>query len=159
MKRGEVTMIAMAKLHPALRLRAANVRQDQQGFTLIEMIVAFFILALLALAALPLMATGLRVSAEATLTTSANQRVQQTLETARVTPVTCTALNSKVGTSTYNDGRGNDFRVTLSLPSGCNAALTTHQAVPIRVEARRARDNKVLTTVITKVFIAGTTTP
>lgn len=113
---------------------------------------------LLALFALPLMASGIRYASIASTTTAANSRVQQAVEQGRSSPVTCQSLTAVTGTRTYLDGRGNSFRVQVTLPSGCTVS-TSAQAVPMRIVATRARDNMVLTQLTTRILVPGTTTP
>ena len=138
-------------IRPASAVRAVR---RQEGFTIIEVVVAFSVLSIMALAALPLLMLSLKYTSTASTTTAANQRVQMALEDARKSPVTCTSLLSNVATKSYTDGRGKAFTVQLSLPSGCTASASS-QAVPLKIVAKRTVDNKVLSTVTSYVFVSG----
>lgn len=131
--------------------------KDEAGFTLIEILIAFFIVGMIAASALPLMARSLQTSNLISTTTAANQRIQETIETARVVPVTCPRLAAVVGTKEYTDGRGKRFRVVTSTPGGCTLTANA-QTVTVRIQARRVSDNKLLTDLTTKIFVPGSVT-
>lgn len=135
----------------------SSVKADESGFTFVEIIMALFIVGLLALTALPLMATSLKASSQAATTTAANQRVQQVIEDARVVPINCARLTALAnnGAVSYADGRANAFTVQLTLPSGC-VPTTNPQAVPVKVVATRTAGGRVLTSVLITVFVPGT---
>lgn len=141
--------------HLAFLVRARSTRRvDEKGFTLIEVLVAFFILALVAAAALPLMARSIQSSSLISTSTAANQRVQEKIELVRVVPVTCVKINAQLGTQEFTDGRGNRFRVTTTAPGGCTITANA-QTVNLRIVTRRSGDNKLMTDLTTKIFVPG----
>lgn len=129
--------------------------RDDSGFTLIEVLIALFLVTSLALFTLPLMAAGLRYTSIASTSAAANSRVQQTVEQARTTPITCASLQSLVGTQTFTDGRNIQYTITTALPSGCTANANA-QTIPVTVVARRVNGNILLTNLTTRILVPGT---
>ena len=139
-------------LHLAFRSES---RDNEKGITIIEIVISMAIIGLLTLAVAPLLLTGLQTTSVASTSTASTTRVQQTIETLRIAPVTCSSLNANARTTTYNDGRGNNFTVAVRLPSGCTSGAEG-QAVPVVIEARRTRGNLLLNKLTTKIFVPGT---
>ncbi len=89
---------------------------DEQGFTLVEIVVSMFLLAILALAMLPVLIQGLLQSAENTTLATANQVASKYLELARAEPDTCQAVQDFAGTAVpaHTDPRGIELYVSLT---------------------------------------------
>ena len=75
-----------------IRARAAAV--DDSGFTLIEVVVAMFLLGIVALGLIPGLVGSLKVSAENTNIATASQLVNQQIDAARVGTPTCATLTT-----------------------------------------------------------------
>ena len=76
-----------------------------EGFGLVEVVVAMFLLAMVAVALMPALIQGIRyASAESTVAT-ATRHLNGLVEEARANP-SCTALDAVVAPATFTDGRG-----------------------------------------------------
>ena len=69
-------------------------REDDDGFTLIEVVVAMFLLAILALGLIPALLGALKASSQNSTTATASQLVGQQLDDARSRATTCAALQA-----------------------------------------------------------------
>jgi Tfp pilus assembly protein PilV len=86
--------------------------QNDAGFGMIEIVVSMFMLALLAIAFLPVLLTGVRSTASNAVTATATQLANQSLEATRAsTFATCAALQGLRSTTVEDDGRGGDLQV------------------------------------------------
>lgn len=148
------------KTNPFLYFKRS--KEDQRGMSLIEVIIAMGIIALITLGSAPLFATALRNASASSTTTAVTTQVQGAVEDARTTPVTCASLisNKTSGAGTlYPDGRGNMFSVKVTLPgpglNGCVPNATQAQSIPLRVEAISERTGKRIMMVDTKIFIVA----
>ena len=132
---------------------ASSIRpSDDEGFGLVEIVVSMFMLALLAMAFLPLLVQGLKQSsANATLAT-ATQLVNERLQLAQAKGPNCTAVTSVAGSRELTDPRGVIIRVTTTV-GACPASTGTPATVPISVTAVRADTGVTLTTAKSLVFV------
>jgi prepilin-type N-terminal cleavage/methylation domain-containing protein len=78
--------------------RSISRTHAEDGFTLIEVVIAMFLLAILALALIPSLVSYLKTSTLNSHVATATQLVNQQLESARVLPQTCSALQGWAGT-------------------------------------------------------------
>lgn len=100
------------------------------GFSIVEVIIAMFLLAVIALAILPMLIQGVRSSSHESLTATATRDVYGYVEKARQN-ATCTGLTSLSGAHLYTDASGRTlFTTTVAVPS---CAVTT--AVRVTVTA------------------------
>lgn len=100
----------------------------EDGFGMIEIIVSMFMLALLAIAFLPVLIQGLKASDANARLATATQLVNQGIEQARNAQFAdCVQLQAFASTGTASDGRGGSLTVTTQV--ACDAA----QADPERV--------------------------
>ncbi|NEN04503.1 type II secretion system protein [Diaminobutyricibacter tongyongensis] len=76
------------------QLSARRAREGDEGFTLIEVIVAMFLLAIIALGLIPGLVGALKMSALNSTIATASQLVGQQLDDARSRAATCTALQA-----------------------------------------------------------------
>ena len=85
---------------------------DDAGLGLIEVVVSMFMLALLAVAFLPVLISGVQSTARNAVVATATQLANQSIETARGgTYATCAALQGLRGSTTEPDGRGKQLQV------------------------------------------------
>ncbi|UDY23068.1 type II secretion system protein [Nocardioides sp. Kera G14] len=103
----------------------------EDGFSLVEVIVAMVLLGILAVGALPMFATGLRITAADASTTTATAAVSSVLEQARAKAAAsptaaCQALQSYAANlPTFTDAAGRPISVTMTAPcTGGPAAVT-----------------------------------
>jgi len=126
---------------------------DDDGFSLIEVVVAMMLLALLALVTLPLFMTGLRITAANGSETTATDQVAAVLEQARVAP-NCTGLKSLAAAhqpSTFTDAQGRQLRLTVPTPT-CTPG--TAAAVTLTASATNASGTTV-STATTMIYVSS----
>jgi prepilin-type N-terminal cleavage/methylation domain-containing protein len=96
----------------ATNMRSRAEIADDRGFGLIEIVISMFLLALLAIAFLPLLITSMNVAVTNSTTATASQLVSQQLDQVRGLEPTCAAVsafdNAPVATTT--DSRGTEYR-------------------------------------------------
>jgi prepilin-type N-terminal cleavage/methylation domain-containing protein len=124
-------------------------RSDDAGFGLVEVIVAIFILGLLAVAILPMIWTGLRVAADQSSVASATQQVSKVIEDARTQAASgCEALAIS---RTATDGQGRTFTLSGEVAGGCSGVLG---GVAVKYTATAtSSDGKQLATAVTRIYI------
>lgn len=99
------------------------------GFSIIEVIIAMFLLAIVAVAILPALFNGVRYSSQQSAVATATRQLNSLVEQARQTP-SCGSLNSAATTRTFTDGSGK----TLT-SSGVVGTCASKTAVPIKLTA------------------------
>lgn len=101
-------------------------RTTDEGFTLVEVLIAMLLLAILALAILPSLVGILKASVRNVNVATATQMVNQNLTDARTIGTTCAAIQSygAAVVSTVTDTRG----VTFSTTRTVSACPTTYPA-------------------------------
>jgi prepilin-type N-terminal cleavage/methylation domain-containing protein len=142
-------------------IRRTATRRDMgdEGFTLIEIVVSMFILAVLAVALLPLLINGVNQSAQSAAVASATQLVNAQLADARNAGASCSAISSAmqptVGTAAAY--RGVPLKLTYSV-GACPATPTTTSPGTISVTATvtRTDTNATLATATTLIYVTGT---
>ncbi|NLP85898.1 prepilin-type N-terminal cleavage/methylation domain-containing protein [Microbacterium sp. CFH 90308] len=97
--------------------------RDDQGFSLVEVIIAMFLLAVVALAILPALVQGVRLSSEQSATATATRALNALVERARDNP-TCANVEAVADPQTVVDGARRDIR-TSGTVEGCPARGTT----------------------------------
>lgn len=126
-----------------------RLRDDEAGFGLVEIVVSMVILALLAVAFLPLLIQGLKASsANATLAT-ATQLVNQKMESASAVS-TCSGATALGGVSSLTDPRG----VTIQLTTTVASCPTGTGTVKVATTAVRTDTGATLVTGSTLVFVS-----
>jgi type II secretory pathway pseudopilin PulG len=87
------------------------------GIGIVEIVIAMFLLALLATATLPLFVSTLKLSAGNSSITTATQLVEEQLTQARAQTATCSALTAFAGTATtpVTDGAGKSLATTRTV--------------------------------------------
>ncbi len=113
-----------------------HARDDEAGFGLIEIVVSMFILALLAVAFLPLLVQGLKTSAANATLATATQLVNQKMESASAVS-TCTGVTAIAGVSSLTDPRGVTIQVTTTVaacPTGGTTGTVKVSSVAVRTD-------------------------
>ena len=122
---------------------------DDSGFSLIESVVALFILMIIATAVLPILLQGLVQSANNQTTVTAASLANQSIEDARAQK-TCTGLTALDQTSTARPG------VTLRTQRIVGACPSTFPStVSVQVNVSRTDTGAVLVSASTLVFVTG----
>jgi len=128
-------------------------RGDDAGLTLIEIVVAMMLIAILSVAFLPVLIQGVRVAATNATRSTANQLVQQHLETARAQADDCSNITTLAAAAVSNvvDPR-NVTLVTTRTAGACPGSYPG--TVSFTVSVKRADTNEVLSTATTLVYVA-----
>jgi type II secretory pathway pseudopilin PulG len=92
-------------------------RAADSGIGIVEIVIAMFLLALLATATLPLFVSALKLSAGNSSITTATQLVDEQLTQARAQTATCSALTAFAATATspVTDGTGKSLATTRTV--------------------------------------------
>ena len=129
----------------------ARMRSDNDdGFGIAEVLVAMFLLGLIAVAVIPILVQGLRASLSNAAVASATQLANQQLEEVRGLTA-CSAVTSADTTSTMQNV---PLRATRTIGTTC-PATGYPITVKVSVSVTRTDTNIVLTTASTLVFVTG----
>jgi len=97
---------------------------DAAGFSLVEVIIAMFLLGLLAVAILPVLWQGIALSTQQSSVATATRQLNSLVEDARQSP-TCTSIGNTVATKTgFVDGSGQSFDTKGVIHGSCTAGST-----------------------------------
>ncbi|MCW3494794.1 prepilin-type N-terminal cleavage/methylation domain-containing protein [Microbacterium sp. SSM24] len=138
-------------------------RREDDGFSLVEVIIAMFLLMVLALAVLPLIIGATRVSGSnkdlVAATTFANAQlapIRAAYSNNPTTPTSCSALVSTYARTGLVDPAGTGLRANV-IVSTCPTGASLYPAV-VTVTARVydvGEPSTILATVPTKVMVSG----
>ncbi len=93
-------------------------RESDEGLGLIEIVISMFLIALLAIAFVPVIISGVRASALNSTAATATRLVAQAVDEARTAaPANCAAAQLLNATNTQIDAQGTTIRVTTSVPA------------------------------------------
>lgn len=130
------------------RARTIRARAQDDGFGVIEVVVAMFLLGIIAVAVIPILVQGLRLSvtnaALATATQLANQQVEQVRGVSLCSGVTATTTTTTVRSISLKASR-----------SVATCPATYPGTVSVSVSVTRTDTNAVLATANTLVFVTG----
>ena len=110
---------------------------SDEGFGLVEVVVAMLLLATLAIAILPLLIQGLKVSAANTTQATAVQLVNDRLQAAQAVSPDCDAVAAIAGTKNLVDGRNVTIRATTTVaacPLGPFVGTVKVRSVATRID-------------------------
>jgi len=125
-------------------------RASDEGVTLVEIVVAMFMLGVVLVAMVPLIATGLKVSARNTTMATANQLASERMQLAKSSGPHCATVASLDGIAVYDDPRGVALQVTTEVGS-CPVSGTG--VVAVAVDVVRMDTGETLSTAATQVFV------
>ena len=94
-----------------------------QGFSIVEVLIAMFLLAIVAVALLPALFQGIQYSSQQSAVATATRQLNALVEEARETP-TCTTLSAVAGTNSVTDGAGRTITTSGSVGT-CPAVSKT----------------------------------
>jgi len=136
---------------PRVEREAAAI--EQGGFTLIEVVVAMFLLAIVATGLIPALVGSLKVSAQNTNIATASQLVSQQIDIARSGPATCAALTSYKNAvlPPVVDARGASYQPKRNSVT-CTAAAGIAK---VKVSVTLSGSAKVLASAITYIYITS----
>jgi prepilin-type N-terminal cleavage/methylation domain-containing protein len=126
-----------------------------RGFGMIEIIISMFLIAIIAIAFIPVLIQGMRVSVVNTSTATATQLVSQSMEQARSRGTNCADLRTfaaEVATPVV-DKRGVSFQLTKDpvICTGTNADYP--KTVPFRVKVTETGSSTVLASAATLILV------
>ncbi|MDQ7878095.1 type II secretion system protein [Microbacterium sp. QXD-8] len=116
---------------------------DAAGFSLVEVIIAMFLLGIVAVAILPALWQGIVLSSQQASTATATRYMNSIIDDARATP-TCAYLNSISSLPTVSDGRGVSLSASTSSVTGCAIGATATLTVTIVGEGRALASSRAL---------------
>lgn len=98
-------------------------KPDDEGFGLVEVIIAMFLLAIIAVAILPALFGGINISSKQSTVATATRQLNGLVEQARQSP-TCTALSAIPLAQSFTDGAGRAYQVAATVGSCASGATT-----------------------------------
>lgn len=107
---------------------------NDQGFGLVEIVVSMFMLAVLAIAFLPLLVEGLRQSVGTSTTATATQLVSERMQLAQSKGPECADVAALAGTTNFTDPRGVILAVTTTVGSCTNATTVAVSTTAVRLD-------------------------
>lgn len=117
------------------------------GFSIVEVIIAMFLLGLVAVAVLPALWQGIQFSSQQSAVATATRQVNALIEQARDNP-TCASLTSFGTPSTVQDGAGHTITIAGAV-GACPSASKTVSLILTAVDG----SNKKLATASAIVFV------
>lgn len=123
--------------------------RDDAGFGLVEVIVSMVILAVIAIAFLPVLIQGMKQSVANSTLATATQLVNERLQLAQASGPTCTNVLLVAGEQDFVDDHGVTIHVTTTV-GACPAAVGT---VEVAVVTTRLDTSAVLAEADTLVFV------
>lgn len=123
-------------------------RKGDEGFGLVEVVIATFLLGVIAVALLPVLWNGIVQSSRQSATATATRELNTLIEQARAAG-TCAALDGAAATQTFHAGSAQAFQTRL--PAGFTYTCAAGTAVPITLEA--VQNSTVLATVQARVYV------
>ena len=135
-----------------IRTRMAAV--ERGGFTLIEVVVAMFLLGIVATGLIPALVGSLKVSAENTTIATASQLVSQQIDIARSGTATCSALTSYKNAvlPPVVDARGVSYQ---PVRNSVTCVVGPPGIANVRVSVTLTGNSKVVASAITYVYITS----
>jgi Tfp pilus assembly protein PilV len=127
-----------------------RLRSDDRGLGLIEIVVAMFLLALLALSLAPLLIQGMQATVRNATLAAATQLVGEGISLARAEGPICADVQATAGVRTLTDARGVDLAATTTV-GACPASGTG--TVAITVTAVRLDTTETVAEAATLVFV------
>jgi len=137
---------------------AARTPQESSevGFALVEIVVAMFILAILAVSFLPILIQGLQLSATNATRATATQLVHEQLEYAHSIGSTCSVINALNDTSSLSpveDPRGVKLITTRVVPACATSSTSYPRTIELTVTVKRQDNNEVQATATTLIYV------
>ncbi len=129
---------------------ATNSEHDVSGFSIVEVIIAMFLLAIITVAILPALFQGIRLSAEQSGVATATRELNALVERVRsADPPTCADLQSAIDAPDATDGAGRAIAISGSHTCTGSSNGTT---VTLTLQAT-STSGTTLATVTSLVFI------
>lgn len=130
---------------------AERLRSEDRGLGLVEIVVAMFLLALLALSLAPLLIQGMRATARNATLAAATQLASERIALAQAEGPVCADVLATAGVRDLTDARGVDLRAT-TVTGSCPAGGTG--TVSVSVTVARLDTGETVADAATLVFVA-----
>ena len=145
-----------------IRSRSHLASDEESGFTIIEIVISMFLLALLAMFFLPLLVQGMKISVQNANLATASQLVSQQLDLVRTIPDNCDAVGSfdDAPVAVVTDSRGNYFQPYRQV-ADCSAIPSTDYPAVVKVTAwvTEVGDTRHLAEAVTLVYLSSESAP
>lgn len=137
-----------------MRFTVPHTDESDAGFSMIEVVVAMFVLMIFALALIPAFITGLRATASNTTLATASQLVGQQIDDARSRTATCAALQAyqAEAIAPVVDARGVSLQPKRT-PVTCPASYPG--TVTVKVTVSQTGSSTVLASATTYIFVTA----
>lgn len=119
---------------------------DDEGFGLVELVIALLLLTVIAVAILPALYNGIRYAASQSSAATATRQLNSLIEQARQVP-SCSSLTNAAATQTFHDGAGHPITT-----SGTVGTCASGSAVSISLKAT-AQSGDTLASVSALVYV------
>jgi Tfp pilus assembly protein PilV len=129
--------------------------QVDSGFGMIEIVISMFLIGLIAIAFIPVLIQGMRISVANTSIATATQLVSQNMEQARARGTSCTDLRAFAAEAVAPvvDKRGISFQPARA-PVACTGAAADYpKTVPFRVTVTETGSSVVLASAATLILV------
>jgi len=131
----------------------------EEGFSLVEVVVAILVLALISLALLPLLIQGIKQSAEAAAIASAVQLANSQVVLARAQATTCTGVAATPAVAVSSTATYRGVPLVLTKTVGTCPSPTPSSTAPGTISftatVTRSDTGQTLAVVSTKIFVNG----
>jgi prepilin-type N-terminal cleavage/methylation domain-containing protein len=141
------------------KLRRALADRPDEGFGLVEILVAMGLLSVIALSMLPIFISTLRLSSNNVSLTTATQLVSEQMDVARALAPTCSAVQAYAGETVgmfIEDPKGNVLQIHRSAPATCPVSYPAAFAFTAWVTRVDDTTNTVIATSETRIYIKST---
>jgi Tfp pilus assembly protein PilV len=135
--------------------RADREPVDDRGFGMVEIVVSMFLIALIALAFIPVLIQGMRISVANTSIATATQLVSQNMEQARARGTNCSDLRKFAAelVPPVVDQRGVSFQ-QVRVAVACTGVSTDYpKTVPFRVRVTETGSSTELASATTRLLV------
>ncbi|MFC8683393.1 prepilin-type N-terminal cleavage/methylation domain-containing protein [Microbacterium ureisolvens] len=122
------------------------------GFSLVEVVIAMFILGIIAIALLPGLVNGIRYSSEQSTVATATRQLNAIVEEARQAH-SCAGIAAARATQTFTDGAGRDF--TTEGPSSPCTPCPGVSGATISLNLTATQNSRTLATVSALIYVPG----
>lgn len=134
---------------------------DQSGFSLVEIVVAMFLIGIVAMIVLPIFVNTTGISMNQPIISDAQDTTTSVLEDVKYGGGTPSCYSLQESIDEHNDDNLHSFvshtgvqeNYTLTLSSDSCSQVNSPQSVTVDAEARASEDNSVLFETTTKVFV------
>jgi type II secretory pathway pseudopilin PulG len=135
--------------------RTIRPSDGDRGFGMIEIVISMFLIGLIAIAFIPVLVQGMRISVVNTTTATATQLVSENMEQARARGTNCADLRTFAAeaVSPVVDKRGVSFQPARE-PVTCTGTIADYpKTVPFRVKVTETGSSTVLASASTLILV------